>query len=277
MVKKKLNLLKSIREILAIYTGEDEMHWIKLNKYKPENFAKELLATAKEGEEEAEAVLASLIEARMDLEEGLGEAGDGPGKGWWGAPKGTHGDGKKGEDMTGWQGKPRVLSDREFLVIDVGNKQEGGRRASGFSDSEVAIIRKSISGINLPAHIGKSIDNHVTIRNRRPPKSERHPELAFTNGLQIFLNRLPDTFSNLSKLKNTFAHEFGHVSFTNPVRKAFEAKFGKGPYPKGRFGITSIYHLQNSSELFSNLFGKYATGGEVPSAISDFLQSDVFS
>ena len=72
MVKKKLNLLKSIREILAIYTGEDEAHWVRLNKYKPENFAKELLATAKEGEEEAEAVLTSLIEARMDLEEEIG-------------------------------------------------------------------------------------------------------------------------------------------------------------------------------------------------------------
>ena len=72
MAKKKLNLLKSIREILAIYTGEDEAHWAKLNEYEPENFAKELLATAKEGEEEAEAVLTSLIEARMDLEEEIG-------------------------------------------------------------------------------------------------------------------------------------------------------------------------------------------------------------
>ena len=67
MAKKTLNVLRSIRHMLATYTDQDRAFWAKLTGYEPDRFNAEMLTAAKEGD--AEDVLASLIEARLTLEE----------------------------------------------------------------------------------------------------------------------------------------------------------------------------------------------------------------
>lgn len=196
----------------------------------------------------------------------------GPGSGHWGhaGRKGKRG-GSAPSKGIGAIGK-KILKDKPYLVVK--NNPLSGKPT--LNDEELDAVKRAIQGIELPGFIGTGEIGYTFLGGRKPPKGER--ELATASGSIIFINRHPGVFDNITQLRNTLAHEFGHIVLRNkrPIKTAFESSFGLGPYKSGTFGITSVYHLQNSSEAFSKLFSKYATGQDVPNAISRFMTDHVY-
>lgn len=115
----------------------------------------------------------------------------------------------------------------------------------------------------LPSWYG-SEGVYITVQGRHPSKTSQatghaSPSTIFID-VPVFAEHSPD------KIKRILAHEIGHTirGQSRKMAQAFRDIYGTGPYKSGTAGVTSRYHLQNDSELFSKLTERYFVDDDAP-------------
>jgi len=197
----------------------------------------------------------------------------GSGKGWWGPPRGTHGDGSQGSsggdawdypEDTKMPTQPALMENRPFLFF--------GSNITGYTNAtpeQQAQITEAYNSIDLPDAYGKHPQAWLSVDTRDGR------ELGLTNGSTTFYN--PKILSDKQLLRHTVAHEVGHtiLGANREIQTKFDEKFGAGPYSRGTFGITDLYHLASSSEAIPHLFAEWQVGKQVPDNMARFFKQEM--